>query len=301
MARATPTGRSAHPGSTSRTAAAGSRRRSAATSTARSSPPRSAASTGATRPLRGFGIDIGGSGIKGAVVDLRTGRLLSERTRIPTPIPSTPAAVGAAVTTVVSEQNWRGKVGATFPAVIDDGVARSAANVDHDWIGTDVDAVFTAALDQQVSVLNDADAAGLAEVRFGAAKDVRGVVLVLTFGTGIGSGMFLDGELVPNTELGHLQVDGKDAEQRAAASVRERKDLSWKKWSKRVTEYLRNLEGLFTPALFVIGGGVSKQADKWQEHLDVRTPIKAAQLHNDAGIVGAALHAREHGSGRQSR
>ncbi|MGI9093742.1 MAG: polyphosphate--glucose phosphotransferase [Mycobacteriales bacterium] len=256
---------------------------------------RNARRTSATdpRPLRAFGVDIGGSGIKGAIVDLRSGALLTDRERVPTPSPSKPAAVASIVATLVADLGWRGKVGATFPAVIESGVAKSAANVDPSWIGTDVDAVFSTATGRAVTVLNDADAAGLAEVRYGAAKDVDGVVIMLTFGTGIGSAMFVDGQLIPNTELGHLEIDGKDAEKRAAASVRERKDLKWREWAERVSTYLQHVEALFSPGLFVIGGGVSRHSEKWLPYVDVQTPTTPAQLHNDAGIVGAALASRD--------
>ena len=240
-----------------------------------------------------FGIDIGGSGIKGAVVDTRTGELRTQRVRIPTPTPSTPDNVAQVVLELVSRANWNGPVGATFPAVIKSGVARSAANVDPSWIGTDVDAVFTKATGRDVTVLNDADAAGLAEVRFGAAKDVSGLVILLTFGTGIGSGTFVDGKLVPNTELGHLELDGHDAEQRAAASVKDKQKLSYKHWAKRVQRYMSHVEALFSPDLFIVGGGVSKDADRWVPLLDLQTPVRPAQLLNNAGIVGAAMAAAE--------
>ncbi len=241
------------------------------------------------------GIDIGGTGIKAAVVDITTGELVTPRTRIPTPHPSTPDAVAKVVATVISDLKWTGPVGATFPAVIQHGVARSAANVDESWIGTDVDACFTQAVPgaSGVFVLNDADAAGIAEVRFGAAKDVPGVVILLTFGTGIGSALLMDGRLVPNTELGHLELDGHDAEKRAAASVRDEHDMSYKDWAKRVDRYMQHVEALFTPDLFVVGGGVSKDADKWVPRLSLHTPVKAAELLNDAGIVGAAIAASE--------
>ncbi len=236
-----------------------------------------------------LGIDIGGTGIKGAVVDLDSGELLTERHRVPTPDPSTPDNVAKVIKEITDVHGWSGSIGATFPAVVKNGVAFSAANVDTSWIGTDVDALFTKATDCSVSVMNDADAAGVAEVHFGAAKDVPGVVLLLTLGTGIGSALFLDGRLVPNTELGHLELDGLDAETQAAASARERGDLSWKRWSARVQHYLEFVERLFTPDLFVLGGGVSKKPDKWLPYLKVRTPIKVAQLANNAGIVGAAM------------
>jgi polyphosphate glucokinase len=246
-----------------------------------------------------FGIDIGGSGIKGALVDTVTGSLLTPRVRTATPHPSTPNAVAAVVASILAEANWTGLVGATFPAVIQHGVARSAANVDPSWIGTDVDAIFTAATPpgSDVVVLNDADAAGIAEARFGAARGMSGVVILLTFGTGIGSALLLDGRLVPNTELGHLELDGHDAEKRAAASVREEEKLSYPKWAKRVNHYMAHVERLFTPDLFVVGGGVSKDAEKWVPLLNLRTPVRPAELLNDAGIVGAALAAVERLSG----
>jgi polyphosphate glucokinase len=244
---------------------------------------------------RAFGIDIGGSGIKGALVDTSNGTLVTKRVRIPTPHPSTPKAVAEVVATLLRDADWRGPVGATFPAVIQHGVARSAANVDKSWINTDVDAVFTEAAPgtADVYVLNDADAAGLAEARFGAAKGVRGVVIMLTFGTGIGSALLMDGVLVPNTELGHLELDGRDAEKRAAASARDEEKLSYKEWAKRVDRYMNHVQRLFTPDLFVVGGGVSKAAEKWVPLLHLETPVKPAQLLNEAGIVGAAMAATE--------
>jgi polyphosphate glucokinase len=246
-----------------------------------------------------YGIDIGGTGIKGAVVDTTTGQLLTPRTRILTPQPSTPDAVAGVVVKLLEDAGWSGPVGATFPAVIQHGVAKSAANVDKSWIGTDVDACFTNATGSgtEVSVLNDADAAGIAEARFGAARGVSGVVILLTFGTGIGSALLIDGTLVPNTELGHLELDGHDAEKRAAASVRDEEDLSYKKWAKRVNDYMSHVERLFTPDLFVVGGGVSKDADKWVPQLKLNTPVKPAELLNDAGIVGAAIAAAERRGG----
>jgi polyphosphate glucokinase len=244
---------------------------------------------------RAFGIDIGGTGIKGAVVDVTTGQLLTERTRIPTPHPATPGAVAQVVATLVTGAGWRGDIGATFPAVIKHGVAQSAANVDESWVGTDADKVFTDAVGagSEVVVLNDADAAGIAEARFGAAKGVKGVVIMLTFGTGIGSALLMNGVLVPNTELGHLELDGHDAESRAAASVRDEHGMSYKKWAQRVNRYMQHVERLFTPDLFVVGGGVSKNADRWVPLLELNTKVEPAQLLNDAGIVGAAIAAVE--------
>ncbi|HEY3737347.1 MAG TPA: ROK family protein [Jatrophihabitans sp.] len=248
----------------------------------------------AQTPSLAFGIDIGGSALKAAVVDVRTGTLVSERQRIETPVPSTPEAVAKVVHDLVATAGFSGPIGATFPAIIQHGVARSAANVDKSWIGTDVDAVFTAACDgSDVVVLNDADAAGIAEARFGAAQGVNGVVILLTYGTGIGSAVLLDGTLVPNTELGHLELDSEDAEKRAAASVKDNEHLSYPNWAARVNRYMSHVEALFTPDLFVVGGGVSKDSDKWVPLLTLRTPVKPAQLLNDAGIVGAAIAASE--------
>lgn len=247
------------------------------------------------RSGQAFGIDIGGTGIKGAVVDTVTGELVTERKRILTPHPATPEAVAEVVAQLVAEAGWTGQIGATFPAVIKHGVAQSAANVDPSWVGTDADKVFTQTVGSgcEVTVLNDADAAGIAEDRFGAAKGVSGVVLMLTFGTGIGSALLMNGVLVPNTELGHLELDGHDAESRAAASVRDENGMSYRKWARRVNAYMQHVERLFTPDLFVVGGGVSKNAEKWVPLLELKTPVEPAQLLNDAGIVGAAIAAVE--------
>jgi polyphosphate glucokinase len=244
---------------------------------------------GSTR--QGFGVDIGGSGIKGAPVDLNTGELLTERLRIPTPRPATPEAIPPVVAKIVGEFGWTGPVGVTFPAVIKNGTAYTAANVDHRWIGADVRAAVEKATGTSAVVLNDADAAGIAEMHFGAGRDRGGVVVILTFGTGIGSAVFLDGRLVPNTELGHLEVDGRDAETRASDAARERDDLSWDKWAKRVTKYLRRLDALMWPDLVIIGGGVSSHAKRFLDQLDVRVPVTPAALQNQAGIAGAALAA----------
>jgi polyphosphate glucokinase len=245
---------------------------------------------------RGFGIDIGGSGIKGCVVDLDAGSLAGERMRVPTPQPSSPDAIADIVADIVKQFTWEGPVGITLPCVIKKGTALTAANVDKKWIGTDAAGLFAERLGRdvsQVTVLNDADAAGMAEMRFGLGKDRNGVVVLLTFGTGIGSALFQDGKLVPNTEFGHLEVDGHDAERRAAASVKDEKNLSWEEWTHRVSKYLRTLEGLIWPDLVIAGGGVSKKADHWLPLLDVRTEVVAAALKNDAGIVGAAAAAVE--------
>jgi len=241
----------------------------------------------------GFGVDVGGSAIKGATVDLRRGSLDDERVRILTPQPATPEAVARVVATIARDFGWHGPMGVTLPCVIKQGVAFTAANVDPSWIGTDAAALFSDHCRAPVSVLNDADAAGLAEMRFGAGRDRDGVVLLLTFGTGIGSALFLDGELVPNTELGHLQVDGADAETRAAASARDAEALSWPDWAARVSHYLQVLENLLWPDLIILGGGVSKRSDRWLPLLQCRTPVVAAALRNDAGIVGAGAAAAE--------
>ena len=254
--------------------------------------------TGAAPQGPGFGIDIGGSGIKGAPVDLVAGEFADERLRIPTPQPSTPAAVADVVADIVSEFGAASgdlPVGVTFPAVIQHGVARTAANVDSSWIGTDVDALFTERLKRPVHVVNDADAAGVAEARFGAARGTHGTVIVATLGTGIGSALLIDGHLVPNTELGHLEIDGYDAESRAADSVRDREDLSWEKWAVRLQRYFGVIEDLFWPDLIVVGGGVSKHHEKFLPLLHLRAPIVPAQLRNDAGIIGAASLAHELG------
>jgi polyphosphate glucokinase len=240
----------------------------------------------------GFGIDIGGSGMKAAVVDLDTGELASERIRIATPQPATPDAMAGVAAELVGRHGWSGPIGVGFPGIVRHGVVYSAANLDSAWFGVDADALFTDACGVDVAMVNDADAAGLAEVRWGAARDVAGVVLMLTFGTGIGSGLFVDGTLVPNTELGHLELDGRDAESHAAASVREREGIGWKRWAPRVERYLRHVEMLFSPDLFVVGGGASKAADKWLPSISIDTPIVPAAMANNAGIVGAALVAR---------
>ena len=238
-----------------------------------------------------MGVDIGGTGIKGAPVDVDNGVLTGDRFRILTPQPAVPKAVADAVAQVVDHHAWVGPIGATFPAVVKDGVTLSAANVDQEWVGANAAELFTQRLGSPVTVLNDADAAGLAEMRFGAGRDQRGVVVMITLGTGIGCGMFVDGHLVPNTELGHIEIDGKDAERIAADSVRERKELSWKKYAIRVETYLRRLDALIWPDLIIIGGGASKKADQFLPHIDVRPKVVAATLQNEAGIVGAALAA----------
>jgi polyphosphate glucokinase len=247
--------------------------------------------------VRGFGVDIGGSGIKGGLVDLGKGQLVGERVRIETPHPALPDPVYAVVAQIVESFGWTGRIGVTFPGVMKNGVAYTAANVDKSWIGTDVAADLEKLIPGTVETLNDADAAGIAEMRYGAGRDRGGVVLMLTFGTGIGSALFVDGNLVPNTEFGHIQVDGEDGERRASAAVREREGLDYPTWAKRVDRYLDVLEASLWPDLIIVGGGVSKKADRWVPLLSTRTPVVPAQLLNDAGIVGAALAATERSDG----
>jgi len=239
-----------------------------------------------------LGIDIGGTGIKGAPVDLERGELTEERLRILTPEGGRPDDVADVVRKIAEHFDLAGPIGATFPAVIQRGIARTAANVDHSWIGTDTAALFTKATGRPTVVLNDADAAGIAEMEHGAGKGRTGTVLMVTLGTGIGSALFVDGDLVPNTELGHLEVQGKEAEHRASGSVRDEKDLSWKHWAAELQLVLSAYEALLCPDLLIVGGGVSKKSEKFFPLLDLRTEIVAAQLLNDAGIVGAALAAR---------
>ena len=241
------------------------------------------------RTGQAFGIDIGGSGMKAAIVDLETGELATDRYRIDTPKPATPEAMAEVVVELVRHHGWTGSVGCAFPAVVRNGVVGSAANIDKSWLDVDADQLFTEALGVGVHMINDADAAGLAEIRYGVAAGRSGVVMMLTFGTGIGSGLFIDGVLVPNTELGHLELDGYDAESRAAASARKRDDLSWSEWSERVQHYLRHVEALFSPDLFVVGGGASKSPNKWLDGIEIDTEIVVASMANNAGIVGAAL------------
>lgn len=237
-----------------------------------------------------FGIDIGGSGIKGAPVDLKKGEFADDRLRIPTPLPATPDAVAQTVAQIVDSFDLDKKVpiGVTFPAVMLHGVAQSAANVDATWIGTDAQRLFSKATGRDVVAVNDADAAGYAETQYGAAKGVDGVVLVVTLGTGIGSALVVNGQLVPNTELGHLEIDGHDAETRASDAVRDREGLDYPQWAERLQRYFTVVENLFWPDLIVVGGGVSKHHEKFLPLLDLRTKIVPAELRNAAGIVGAA-------------
>lgn len=241
-----------------------------------------------------LGVDVGGSGVKGALVDLDTGTLVGERFRMETPQPATPEAVTATVAAVVNHFSWDGPLGVTYPGVVVDGVVQTAANVDRSWIGTNAADAYSRALGgRPVTVLNDADAAGIAEQRYGAGRGHRGVVVLLTFGTGIGSAVIHNGLLLPNTEFGHIEVGGKEAEHRAASSVKERKGWGHRRWSKEVTKVLVAVENAIRPELFIVGGGISRKADKWIPLLTNRTPVVAAELLNTAGIVGAAMAAAE--------
>lgn len=238
-----------------------------------------------------LGIDVGGSGIKAALVDLDAGQFIGERVRVETPQPATPDAVVAATASLIAPFGHSGPIGIGFPSPIVDGVTTLAANIDQQWVGAQAEQLFSAGLGAPVTVINDADAAGVAEARYGAAHGVPGVVILLTLGTGIGSALIHDGVLVPNTEMGHIQVRGKDAEHRAAASVREEKDLSWHTWADHLSEVIQVIDRLFWPDLVLLGGGVSRKAHKFVPLLDVRPPVRAAALENAAGIVGAAAAA----------
>lgn len=242
-----------------------------------------------------FGIDIGGSGIKGALVDLDKGEFIGERLRIPTPQPATPEDVARVCAQIIDEFEIGEDVpiGIDFPSPLPGGVVPWMANLDQGWVGHNAAELFGKHLGRPVSVINDADAAGLAEMRYGAGKNYEGVVFVVTLGTGIGTALFNDGVLVPNTELGHLEMNGEDAEWQAADSARKREDLSFKQWAKRLTQYFGMLQRLFSPSAFIIGGGISKKHDKFVPRIEVDTPIVPAELRNTAGIVGSAAYAYE--------
>ncbi|MCB0196314.1 MAG: ROK family protein [Anaerolineae bacterium] len=240
-----------------------------------------------------LGIDIGGSGIKGALVDIEKGDLATERHRIPTPQPATPESVSDTVAEIAKHFKWKNQpIGCTFPAIIKNGVAHSAANVDNSWIGVNGQQLIAEKTSCPTLLLNDADAAGIAEMEFGAGRGQRGTVIMLTFGTGIGSAIFVKGVLVPNTEFGHMEIRGKDAEHRAADKIRKDKDLSWEDWAKRVNEFLDRMELLFSPDLFIFGGGVSKKHGKFFDYLKTDAKVVPAELRNHAGIIGAAMAAK---------
>jgi polyphosphate glucokinase len=243
-----------------------------------------------TPQRRGFGVDVGGSGIKGGIVDLDTGTLVGDRYKLLTPQPATPAAVAKTIAAVVNEFGWNGPLGVTYPGVVTHGIVQTAANVHKSWIGTNARDVIGAELGGlDVTVLNDADAAGLAEARYGAGKENSGLVVLLTFGTGIGSAVIHHGKLIPNTEFGHLEVGGKEAEKRAASSIKDKNKWSYPRWAKEVTRVLIAIENALWPDLFIAGGGISRKADQWLPLLGNRTPVVAADLLNTAGIVGAAM------------
>jgi polyphosphate glucokinase len=242
--------------------------------------------------MQALGIDIGGSGIKAAPVDVETGTLIAERQKLATPQPSEPEAVLTVVQELIRAFEWNGPTGITFPGVVIDGTIRTAANVDPAWIGKDAGKLFGTATGLAVNVLNDADAAGLAEMKFGAGAGQRGTVLILTLGTGIGSALFTDGMLVPNTEFGHIEIRGKEAEKRASEHAREERVLSWGQWAGRVDEYLGHMEKLLSPSLIIIGGGISRKSEKFLPLLTgLQARVVPAAMRNDAGLVGAAMSA----------
>jgi polyphosphate glucokinase len=240
-----------------------------------------------------LGIDIGGSGIKGAPVDTKTGKLLAERIRIKTPKKAEPQPMADVVAEIAKSFEWNGLIGIGFPAPIKNGVTLMAANVSPKWVGLKANELFTKTTGCDCTLINDADAAGLAEMKFGAGKGQPGTVIMITLGTGIGTAIFHQGNLLPNTEFGHLDINGRDAEHRASAVVRERQKLSWKKYGRRLNRYLTEMEKLFWPDLFIIGGGISKESDRYFPMLEIETPVVQAQFLNEAGIAGAALAAKK--------
>jgi len=239
--------------------------------------------------MKVLGIDIGGSSLKGAPVDLTTGKLLADATRVETPKKLKPEQMADAVAEIGRRFKWRGAIGCGFPGVVREGVTSFAGNMDQSFLGRNVDELFRASTKRRVHVINDADAAGLAEIHYGAGRDRKGMVMMLTFGTGVGSGFFQNGHLVPNTELGHLPMRGRSAEKWVAASVKDKQKLTYKKWGGRVNQYLELVEMLINPDLFIIGGGISADHAKWTKYVKIKTELVPAALHNDAGIVGAAL------------
>jgi len=241
--------------------------------------------------MKALGIDIGGSGIKGAPVDTLTGKILKPRVRLPTPVPSKPHKVAQTFSEIVKNFDWTGSAGAGFPSPVVNGVTLTAVNVHKKWVNVNAEELFSNASGCAVRVINDADAAGLAEMRFGAGKNRNGVVIMVTIGTGLGTALFTDGHLLPNAELGHIEINGRDAEEGASDAARKKEKMSWKQWTMRFDEYLQKLERLFSPELFILGGGVSKKHDKFIPQLTVKSEILPAQMLNDAGIVGAALAA----------
>jgi polyphosphate glucokinase len=239
-----------------------------------------------------LGIDIGGSGIKGAPVDTKSGKLLDERHRIPTPEPSSPKQVAKAIKELVKHFKWEGPVGCGFPAVVQNGIVRTAANVDKSWINTDARKLLKDTLKLPVWIINDADAAGLAEVKLGAGAGFKGAIVVLTVGTGIGSSLFIKGKLYPNTEMGHVEFKGMDAEVYASDATRKKENLDWDAWGKRLNEYLSHIEFLFWPEMIILGGGASKKLDLFKDQLNLKAKIVPAKFLNEAGIIGAAMAAK---------
>ncbi len=241
-----------------------------------------------------LGVDVGGSGIKAAIIDTKTGELLSERLRVNTPKPSKPEAMATALQELVAMHQWKkGLVGVGFPAIVSQGVAHSAANIDDAWIGTSIEKVFGDAINCPIVALNDADAAGIAEMRFGVGKGKRGTVMLLTIGTGIGSALFTDGKLVSNSELGHIRMFGESAERYVSDSARKRDDLNWDEFGQRFNEYLLYVQRVFFPDLVILGGGISKKFDKYQQHFTAKFPVVPATFRNKAGAIGAAMYAKE--------
>ncbi len=243
--------------------------------------------------MRILGVDIGGTGIKGAMVDTEQGQLIGEPWRVPTPQPATPANLAAALKQLVAHFDWQGPIGCGFPATVHHGVVHTACNIDPTWVNTDAASLFSQATGCRCHLLNDADAAGLAEMRFGQGQGQGGVVILLTLGTGIGSAVFVGGTLHPNTELGQLMLDGEVAEWRCAYSALAREQLDWPVWGGRVNRFLQRLEYLFNPDLFILGGGASERLECFRPQLYTRAPVVAAQSLNQAGILGAALYAAE--------
>lgn len=240
-----------------------------------------------------LGLDVGGSGIKGAIVDTRTGTMIAERHRIETPQPATPDGIVETIARINNHFHWNGLVGCGFPAVVKDGIVHTASNIAPEWVGIQAQTIIQQAIGNSVVLVNDADAAGIAEMRFGAGRERNGLVVIITVGTGIGTSLFINGQLVPNTELGHIEIEGKEAEKRASDGVRKSKELSWEQWAERFNVYLMTMENLLWPDLFIIGGGVSKKTAKYFSFLTLRTEIVPAQLLNNAGIIGSAIIAGE--------
>ncbi len=238
-----------------------------------------------------LGIDIGASGIKGAVVDIRSGTLLNERIRLETPDPATPEAIAETFRELVRRHEWKGLIGCGFPAIVKKGIAHSAANISKEWIGKNVVETLSLACGCPVEVLNDADAAGLAEMQFGLGKGKMGTLLLITIGSGLGSALFLDGKLVPNTEFGHIYLNKQVAEHYASNNARKREDLSWEEWGMRFNEYLMNVGRVLNPDLILLGGGTSKRFDKYEPYITIDVPVIPASLLNAAGTIGAAVYA----------